>query len=60
MIERLREANPKLIELTERMHPIGRFSSPDEIAKAIYWLASEEASFVVGTGLSIDGGYTSQ
>ncbi|RXG31696.1 SDR family oxidoreductase [Leeuwenhoekiella marinoflava] len=35
-----------------------RVGNPDEIAKAVLFLASEEASFVVGTELLVDGGYT--
>ena len=40
--------------------PIGRIGKPEEIAQAILFLASDEASFVVGTALSVDGGYTAQ
>ena len=42
------------------LHPIGRMGEPDEVAKAIYWIASEEASFVTGHSLMVDGGYTSK
>ncbi|WP_005032011.1 SDR family NAD(P)-dependent oxidoreductase [Holophaga foetida] len=38
-------------------HPIGRIGEPEEIANGISWLLSDEASFVVGHVLSIDGGY---
>ena len=38
------------------MHPIGRFGTTKEVVDAICWLASEEASFVTGTSLAIDGG----
>jgi NAD(P)-dependent dehydrogenase (short-subunit alcohol dehydrogenase family) len=40
-----------------RAHPIGRLAQPEEIAAAILFLASEEASFVVGAALVADGGY---
>jgi len=40
------------------LHPIGRIAEPQEIAEAVIWLASDAASFVVGTALSVDGGYT--
>jgi NAD(P)-dependent dehydrogenase (short-subunit alcohol dehydrogenase family) len=36
--------------------PIGRVGQPDEIAKAVLWLASDEASFVTGAPFLIDGG----
>lgn len=38
-------------------HPIGRIGEPEEIANGIAWLLSEEASFVVGHILNIDGGF---
>lgn len=38
--------------------PLGRMASPDEIAAAVMWLASPEASFVVGHDLVVDGGLT--
>lgn len=37
--------------------PIQRFGSPTEVAEAVLFLASEAASFVVGTELSVDGGF---
>ncbi len=40
------------------LHPIGRIAEPEEIARAALWLASDAASFVVGTALPVDGGYT--
>lgn len=39
------------------MHPIGRIGKPEEIANAIAWLLSDEASFVVGHILNVDGGF---
>jgi NAD(P)-dependent dehydrogenase (short-subunit alcohol dehydrogenase family) len=38
--------------------PLGRFAQPEEIAAAVLFLASEEASFITGTALVIDGGLT--
>lgn len=42
----------------ERDSPLGRFATPEEIAAGIVFLSSEEASYVTGTELVIDGGYT--
>jgi NAD(P)-dependent dehydrogenase (short-subunit alcohol dehydrogenase family) len=38
-------------------HPIGRLGEPSEVASAILFLASDEASFVTGAILPVDGGY---
>ncbi|UCE91326.1 MAG: glucose 1-dehydrogenase [Methanobacteriota archaeon] len=46
-------------ELCE-LHPIGRLGRPDEVANAVLFLASEDGSFITGTALSVDGGYTCQ
>ena len=40
--------------------PIGRMGRPDEIAKAALYLASDEAAFVTGSPLVIDGGWTAK
>ena len=41
-------------------HPIGTMGEPDDIAWAVVWLASDEAKFVTGTEIVIDGGYTAR
>jgi NAD(P)-dependent dehydrogenase (short-subunit alcohol dehydrogenase family) len=38
------------------MVPAGRFGTPNEIARAIVFLASDESAFTVGSDLQIDGG----
>jgi NAD(P)-dependent dehydrogenase (short-subunit alcohol dehydrogenase family) len=48
----------QLIEAARANHPIGRFARPEEIAAACVWLLSDKASFVTGTAMSVDGGYT--
>ena len=48
------ETYSKLLDL----HPLGRIAEPLEIANAILFLASEDASFVTGANLLVDGGYT--
>jgi NAD(P)-dependent dehydrogenase (short-subunit alcohol dehydrogenase family) len=42
------------------LHPIGRTGRPDEIAAAVWFLASGDAAFMTGADLRVDGGYTAQ
>ncbi|MBM3482345.1 MAG: glucose 1-dehydrogenase [Alphaproteobacteria bacterium] len=42
------------------LHPIGRVGQPEEIAAGIVFLASDESSFMTGSELVIDGGYTAR
>lgn len=44
----------------ERMHPMARLGEPAEVAKAIVFLASDDASFITGVVLPVDGGYLAQ
>lgn len=63
LIERLltMEADPPAAEAAiAARHPLGRFARPEEIAEAILFLASEEASFITGAVLPVDGGYTAK
>lgn len=48
------EAEKKLLELI----PYGRVGEPEDVAKAAVWLASDDADYVVGTTLYVDGGMT--
>ena len=42
-------------ELANR-HPLGRIGHPDEVARAVLWLCSSDASFITATDLEVDGG----
>ncbi len=52
--------NPAARAGIEGLHPIGRVGRPEEVAQAALFLASDEASFVTGAALAVDGGYTAQ
>jgi NAD(P)-dependent dehydrogenase (short-subunit alcohol dehydrogenase family) len=41
-------------------HPLGRVGRPEDMAQGALYLASDEASFVTGHALLVDGGYTAQ
>jgi len=42
------------------IEPIGRYGEPEEVAEVVAWMASDEASFMHGHALSVDGGATAQ
>lgn len=44
--------------IREVAEPIGRFGHPEEVASTVLWLCSPAASFIVGQGIAVDGGYT--
>ncbi|WP_454857768.1 SDR family NAD(P)-dependent oxidoreductase [Rhizobium binxianense] len=50
--------NPELLRAMLAMHPIGRFARPEEVAEAVFWLASPASSYAVGANLLLDGGYS--
>lgn len=52
--------DPKVEQFILSRHPIGRIAEPEEIARAVLFLASDDASFVVGQALAVDGGLTAQ
>lgn len=51
-------ANPEMRKLLDSMTPMGRMGRAEEIASAVLWLCSDQASFVTGHPLVIDGGAT--
>jgi NAD(P)-dependent dehydrogenase (short-subunit alcohol dehydrogenase family) len=60
MIDRLTGKTKEGIERFKGFEPIGRFGLPEEIANAVIWMCSDEASFVTGHVMAVDGGFTAQ
>ena len=52
--------DPQLQREAEANSPLGRTGRPEEVAYGVLYLASDESSFVTGSELMIDGGYTAQ
>ena len=52
------EKNPDLEPKLTKLYPIGRLGSPEDVANAAVFLASDEASFITGAVLTVDGGLT--
>jgi meso-butanediol dehydrogenase/(S,S)-butanediol dehydrogenase/diacetyl reductase len=48
--------DPRVFERLVKWYPLGRVGEPDDVANAVMFLASEEASWITGTVLSVDGG----
>jgi NAD(P)-dependent dehydrogenase (short-subunit alcohol dehydrogenase family) len=63
MVEHFMEDTPDAAEArkaTASLHPLGHIGEPDDIAWGAVYLASDEAKFVTGAELVIDGGYTAR
>jgi cyclopentanol dehydrogenase len=55
-----RRADPDYYKLTVSRIPLGRYGQPEDVAYGVLYLASDESSFVTGSELVIDGGWTAQ
>ncbi|WP_035671135.1 SDR family oxidoreductase [Flavobacterium sp. 83] len=60
MIDRLTGKTKEAVEQFTGLEPIGRFGQPEEIANAVVWMCSDEASFVTGLAMAVDGGFVAQ
>ena len=58
--EAVKKLSEEYISGVKAMHPMARLGSPMEVAQAILFLASDDASFITGAVLPVDGGYLAQ
>ena len=56
----IKDTMTKFYEATLRQQPLGRFGKPDEIARCVAFIASPAASWVNGSHLIVDGGFTNR
>ncbi len=53
-------SDPERLAIMLARIPMGRYGEPDEVANAVLYLASDESSFVTGSEVVVDGGWTAQ
>ncbi|MBT7202875.1 MAG: glucose 1-dehydrogenase [Deltaproteobacteria bacterium] len=53
-----KDSRPDVFELVKSWYPVGRIGRPEDIAAAVAFLSADEASFVNGASLNVDGGLT--
>jgi NAD(P)-dependent dehydrogenase (short-subunit alcohol dehydrogenase family) len=56
--EKIEQGNPELFAQSLALNPTGRMGTPQEVARAVVFLASPAASFITGTNLVVDGALT--
>ena len=60
MIDRFTGGDPAALEAMTATEPVGRLGKPEEIADAVVYLCSDEASFITGAAIPVDGGFVAQ
>jgi NAD(P)-dependent dehydrogenase (short-subunit alcohol dehydrogenase family) len=50
------ERDPEVFQKLAKWYPLGRVAEPDDVAKAVSFLASDEAAYITGVALPVDGG----
>ena len=58
LLDQVAEADPKLYESLARAIPLRRLGQPSDVAAAVAFLATDDASFITGQALSVSGGLT--
>jgi NAD(P)-dependent dehydrogenase (short-subunit alcohol dehydrogenase family) len=60
MTERAIARDPRRKTYIEQAHPIGRLGEADDIANAVVFLSSDDAAFIIGHSMAVDGGFTAR
>jgi NAD(P)-dependent dehydrogenase (short-subunit alcohol dehydrogenase family) len=60
MMDRLSGNDLEAIARFSAMEPMGRYGKPEEIANAVLWMCSDDASFLTGHAMAVDGGFVAQ
>jgi NAD(P)-dependent dehydrogenase (short-subunit alcohol dehydrogenase family) len=60
MLDRVFARRPELEAAFITGEPVGRLGTPEEIAAVAVWLCSEDASFLTGVALPVDGGWVAR
>jgi NAD(P)-dependent dehydrogenase (short-subunit alcohol dehydrogenase family) len=60
MTERAIARDPKRAARIDQVHPIGRLGEAEDIARSVVFLCSDDAAFVLGQALAVDGGFTAR
>jgi NAD(P)-dependent dehydrogenase (short-subunit alcohol dehydrogenase family) len=60
MIERAADKNQEMIKQFSEIEPVKRMGKPEEVAALALFLASDDASFITGAAVTVDGGYTAE
>ena len=60
MVDRMTGKKKEAEQQFASMEPVGRMGQPEEVANAVIWLCSDEASFVTGDAMAVDGGWIAQ
>jgi 2-hydroxycyclohexanecarboxyl-CoA dehydrogenase len=58
ILQEIAQTNPRLVEALRNAIPFRRFATPDEIAGAFVFFASDDAAYITGQTLSVNGGLT--
>ncbi|MFO8011027.1 MAG: SDR family oxidoreductase [Dehalococcoidia bacterium] len=60
MVDALIGGDEELESMIVGVHPMGRIADPEEVARTAVWFCSQEASFITGHALAVDGGLVAQ